>query len=137
MVDGVTTSRHIAQHVRCSAASAYAYASDPTNLSAWAAGLGGPVTELDGRWRVSSPTGDVVLELAPANDFGVLDHTVVLPDGTRIANPLRVIADGDECEVVFTLRRQPGTTDEDFDRDAAAVAQDLRTLARLLEASGG
>ena len=115
---------------------AYAFASDPANLSRWAAGLGGPVSEVGGQWRVSSPDGDVVLELAPVNDFGVLDHTVVLPDGTRIAIPVRVLADGDECEVVFTLRRQPGMSDEDVDRDAAAVAQDLLTLARLLESSG-
>lgn len=127
------TSRHIAQHVRCSAGEAYAFASDPANLSAWAAGLGGPVEQVGGQWRVTSPDGEVVLEFAPANDFGVLDHTVVLPDGTRFANPVRVLADGDECEVVFTLRRRPGMTDEDVDRDAAAVAADLRTLARLLE----
>lgn len=114
---------------------AYAFASDPANLSRWAAGLGGPVVEVDGQWRVPSPAGEVVLEFAPANDFGVLDHTVVLPDGTRVANPVRVLADGDECEVVFTLRRQSWMTDEDFDRDAAAVAQDLRTLGQLLEAT--
>ena len=39
------------------------------------------------------------------------------------------------CEVVFTLRKRPGMTDDDFERDAAAVAQDLTTLKSLLEAS--
>ena len=127
------TSRHIAQHVRCPAAEAYAFARDPANLSAWAAGLGGPAVQVDGQWRVSSPAGEVALEFAPANDLGVLDHTVVLPDGTRVFNPMRVLPDGDDCEVVFTLRRQPEMTAEDFDRDAAAVAQDLLTLQQLLE----
>jgi hypothetical protein len=46
---------------------------------------------------------------------------------------MRVIADGEGCEVVFTLRRQPGMSDEDFERDAAAVLADLGTLKRLLE----
>lgn len=127
------TSRHIAQHVRCSAGVAYAFASDPANLPSWAAGLGGPVTHVDGGWLVSSVEGDVVLEPAPVNDFGVLDHTLVLPNGVRSYNPMRVLADGDECEVVFTLRRQPSMTDEEFDRDAAAVAQDLQTLKQVLE----
>jgi hypothetical protein len=126
-------SLHIAQHVRCPAVVAYAYASDPANLATWAAGLGGPVVQVDGQWRVRSPDGDVVLQLSPANDLGVLDHTVVLPDGTRVDNPLRVLADGDDCDVVFTLRRQPGTTDDEFELDAAAVAKDLRTLRDVLE----
>ena len=128
-----TSSVHISQHIRCSAQEAYAFASDPATLSAWAAGLGGPVTRVDGRWRVSTPAGELLVEFAPTNEHGVLDHTVVLPDGTRVHNPMRVLTDGDECEVVFTLRRQPSMTDAEFARDAAAVAQDLATLRRLLE----
>ncbi len=125
---------HISQSVRCPAQTAYAFARDPANLPAWAAGLGGPFTEVDGQWRRSTPEGDVVLEFVEANDLGVLDHTVVLPDGTSVANPMRVLPDGDDaCEVVFTLRRQAGMTDDDVARDAAAVAQDLLTLKRVLE----
>jgi hypothetical protein len=37
------------------------------------------------------------------------------------------------CEVVFTVRRRPGMTDEQLDADAAAVAADLDTLKRLVE----
>lgn len=128
-----TGSLHIAQHVRCSAGRAYAYARDPANLPVWAAGLGGAIALVDGQWRVPSPDGDVVVEFVHDNDLGVLDHTVVLPDGTSVYNPLRVLPDGDGCEVVFTLRRRPAMSDDDFARDAAAVAQDLRTLQRVLE----
>jgi hypothetical protein len=46
---------------------------------------------------------------------------------------MRVTVDGDGCEIVFTLRRQPGMSDADFDRDAKAVLADLTTLKRLLE----
>jgi hypothetical protein len=35
--------------------------------------------------------------------------------------------------VVFTLRRRPGVTDEEFEADAVAVAADLATLRGLLE----
>ena len=130
-----TSSRHIAQHVRCPAHRAYAFAADPRNLPAWAAGLGGAIEQVDGQWRVPSPAGDVVVTFAPANDYGVLDHTVVLPDGTATYNPLRVIPDGDDCEVVFTLRRRPGMTDDELEQDAAAVTQDLLTLKRILEST--
>ncbi len=126
---------HISQHIRCSAQVAYAFASDPANLSAWAAGLGGPVTEVDGRWRVSTPAGDLLLQFAPTNEHGMLDHTVVLPDGTCVHNPMRVLTGGEGCEIVFTLRRQPAMTDAAFTLDAAAVAQDLGTLQRVLESA--
>ena len=49
-------------------------------------------------------------------------------------NPLRVMVNGAGCEVVFTLRRRPGMSEEDFDRDANAVARDLATLKALVEA---
>ena len=45
--------------------------------------------------------------------------------------------DGEACEVVFTLRRQPSMTDADFAEDAAAVARDLVTLRRVLESARG
>lgn len=78
--------------------------------------------------------GRVSFAFAPRNDFGVLDHDVTLPSGQTVHNPCRVISDGDHCEVVFTLRQRPDMTDEDFARDADAVAADLSTLKSLLEA---
>ena len=81
-----------------------------------------------------SPLGGVTITFAPRNDFGVLDHDVTLTTGETVYNPLRVIRDGDGCEVVFTIRQRPEMTDEDFKRDADAVAKDLATLKSLVEA---
>ena len=111
----------------------YEYASDPANLAEWAPGLGRSVEQVDGQWFVDSSMGRLVVTFAERNDYGVLDHHVTLPSGETFYNPMRVIGDGDECEVVFTLRRQPGMSDADFERDAAAVLADLRTLKLLLE----
>jgi hypothetical protein len=77
--------------------------------------------------------GRVVVAFAARNEFGVLDHNVTLPSGETFYNPMRVTMDGTGCEVVFTLRRQPGTSDEDFKRDADAVFADLITLKRVME----
>ena len=41
-------------------------------------------------------------------------------------------ADGG-CEVVFTLRRQPGMSDDAFEADAIAITTDLATLKGILE----
>ena len=49
---------------------------------------------------------------------------------------MRVLPAGegpDSCELVFTVRRRPGMTDEEFDADASAVEADLQTLKGLLE----
>lgn len=126
-------SRHLAEHVDRSVADVYAYASNPLNIPEWAPGLGTSVEQVDGRWFVETPGGRVELVPAPQNEFGVLDHTVVAPTGESVYNPMRVIADGDGSEVVFTLRRQPGQTDEEFAADEAAVLDDLARLKRILE----
>ena len=126
-------SLHLAVHIEAPAADVYSFALDPVNLPRWAAGLGGSIEQREGRWFADSPMGEVQVTFVPENPYGVLDHDVTLPDGTTVRNPMRVIADDGDCEVVFTLRRAPGTTDEAFDADAAAVRTDLDTLRRLME----
>ncbi|HWS32442.1 MAG TPA: SRPBCC family protein, partial [Actinoplanes sp.] len=64
---------------------------------------------------------------------GILDHHVRLESGETFYNPVRVIADGDACEVVFVVRRVDGVGDDDFERDVRAVTADLAGLKRLLE----
>jgi hypothetical protein len=127
------SSRHLGIAIDRPAADVYAFVSDPRNLPRWAAGLGSSIELIDGRWIADSPMGRVAVAFAEPNDYGVADHRVTLASGETFYNPLRVIADAGACEVVFTLRRQPGMSDEDFDRDARAVATDLATLKRLLE----
>ena len=86
------------------------------------------VALIDGQWVAESPMGRIVVTMAPANDYGVLDHHVALPDGRVFYNPMRVLADDDGCEIVFTLRRQPGVSDEEFNQDAHTVREDLARL---------
>jgi hypothetical protein len=126
-------SRHLAVRIDCPPEVAYAFASDPARLPEWAPGLGTAVERVGDDWFVESGMGRVGIRFAPRNELGVLDHDVTLPSGEVFHNPLRVLRDGDGCEVVFTLRRQDGMSDEEFARDAAAVAADLATLKRLLE----
>jgi hypothetical protein len=64
----------------------------------------------------------------------VLDHDVTLPSGETVHNPMRVLANGDGSEVVFTLYRRPAVSDAEYEADAAAVAADLERLKALLEA---
>jgi hypothetical protein len=126
-------SRYLSEWIDRPAAEVYEYASDPANLPQWALGLGSSVEKVDDQWFVETPEGRVGFAFAARNDYGVLDHYVTLASGEVVYNPMRVIADKNGCEVVFTLRRPPGMSDEDFQADADAVTADLTRLKQMLE----
>ncbi|HEY2553262.1 MAG TPA: SRPBCC family protein [Streptosporangiaceae bacterium] len=127
-------SRYLAERIDRPVGQVYEYAADPAHLPEWAPGLGSSVEQVDGQWLVQTPAGRARIDFVSPNDLGVLDQYVTPPSGETVYVPLRVIADGDGCEVVFTLRRQPGMTDAELDRDEAAVTADLARLKQVLEA---
>jgi hypothetical protein len=126
-------SRHLSVHIDRPLSTVYAFASDPANLPRWAPGLGSSIVQEDGVWFVETPQGRARVTVAPDNPYGVLDQEVVTPSGETVYVPLRVTEDGDGSEVVFTLRRTPGMTDAELERDAALVTADLELLKRVLE----
>ena len=112
----------------------YDFAAKPENMPQWASGLASGLTRDGADWIADGgPIGNVRVRFAAPNDFGVIDHTVTLPDGPVVENALRVVPNGDGAEVMFTLLRQPGMDDAVFERDAAHIARDLDTLKRLME----
>lgn len=114
----------------------YDFASAPENIPLWAPGLGKSLEKVQGEWVAEGPDGPVKVRFAARNGFGVLDHYVVPRPGVEIYIPMRVIANGTGSEVVFTLFRLSGMTDEMFARDAAWVERDLKALKQLLEKEG-
>jgi hypothetical protein len=125
--------KHISVSIDRSPGEVYAFISDGANLAKWAAGLGGTITRDGDQWIAEGPLGKVRVRMAPQNQFGVVDHTVTLPTGATVHNPLRVIANGTGSTVTFTLLRLEGVSDQRFNEDAAAVTKDLATLKALLE----
>ncbi|EKD93797.1 MAG: hypothetical protein ACD_28C00060G0005 [uncultured bacterium] len=111
----------------------YAFASNPENLPSWATGLSGSIAKMNAEWMADSPIGKIKIKLVEKNNFGVLDHDVTLPSGEKFYNPMRVFRNDKGCEVVFTLYRQPGTSDEAFSDDAKTIQRDLKKLKTLLE----
>ncbi len=126
-------SRHVSTVIRRSPAEVYAFAADPDNLPRWAAGLAQSEVRREGdRLVVRSPMGEVTVTFVPPNALGVLDHDVRLPSGEVVHNPVRVVAHPEGAEVVFTVR-QLDLTDDELDRDAATVQEDLVRLRAILE----
>lgn len=128
-------SRHVSRIIHAEPARVYEFAADPANLHLWAAGLAQAETRREGDvLLVASPMGEVRVRFIAANDLGVLDHEVQLPDGSTVNNPVRVLAHPEGAEIVFTVR-QLDLGDQQFAEDVAAVARDLDRLKELMEAA--
>jgi hypothetical protein len=125
---------HVATTIERPADDVYAFVTNPANLPQWAAGLAsGEVTQVGEQLVVDSPMGRVTVRFAPPNPFGIADHEVTLPSGEAVANPFRIIANGDGCDAVFTVRRRPGMSAAEHAADVDAVHADLARLRELLE----
>lgn len=117
----------------------YAFASDMEKLPLWASGLASGIRQENQRWIADSPMGRIEVAMTPRNAFRVLDHDVTLPDGQVVHNAMRVTPAGlgqgtaKGSVVSFVLLRQPGMSDDDYERDAAHIATDLATLKDLVE----
>lgn len=116
-------------------AEVYEFAANPKNLPQWVKSFCLSVKPSGDAWLMETPGGEVGIRFVPANDFGVLDHVVTLPDGQSILNPLRVVDNGAGSEVMFTLFQHQEESDEQFAQDAAMVEADLHALKAVLESS--
>jgi len=128
-------SRTITCSINKPPATVYEFASNPENLPQWVRSFCLSVRKTGDEWPMQTPTGWLGIRFVPPNELGVLDHVVTLPDGQSILNPMRVAANGDGSEVMFTLFQLPGKSDEQFAKDAGMVKADLQTLKAVLEGS--
>jgi len=99
----------------------------------WAAGLGNGFDGSGLEWIAHDPGGNPIrITFTARNPYGVFDHDVHV--GGRIVHvALRVMPNGDGAEVTFLLLQENGMTEEEYQRDAAAVRKDLETLKTILE----
>lgn len=114
------------------AAEVYRYASNPENLPQWLSFVQSICRE-NAHWRAESDLGSMLIDFAPANEFGIIDHKVTLENGDVVLNPMRIIESGNGCQVLFTLCWLPGRSEADFNEDAKAVKADLQTLKKRME----
>ena len=117
-----------------SAAEAYEFLSAPENFPKWASGLAATLRPAGEDWIAETSEGPALVRFSERNGYGVLDHSVTLPRGTTVYVPLRVVEREGGCELVLTLFRPPGMSDERFAADAQWVTRDLDAAKRLLEA---
>jgi hypothetical protein len=111
----------------------YEFLVDPANWNQWAFGLGRNIRRSQDGWMADSDGGVASVQFTPRNSLGVVDHTVIRPSGKSVYVPMRLIANGSGCELLFTLFREPSMSDAQFASAAGFVERDLNGLKRLLE----
>jgi hypothetical protein len=111
----------------------YEFLADPANWNQWAFGLGKNIRRSNDGWIADSDAGIARVHFTPRNSFGVVDHTVIRPSGQRVYVPMRLIVNGNGCELLFTLYREPNMSDVQFSSDAGFVQRDLDGLKKLVE----
>ena len=109
----------------------------PQDFARWASGLSQSPLERDEAdwWKTEGPEGPIRIRFSDHNAFGVMDHYVDIGTGAEIYVPMRIVANGEGAEVLFTLFRQPSMSDEKFAADADWVARDLLALKALTASS--
>jgi len=125
--------RKLSVSIDRAAAEAYEFLSLPENFPKWASGLGASLRRAGADWIAETADGPATVCFTERNSRGVLDHSVKLPRGGSVYVPLRVVANREGCELVLTLFRLPGTSEEKFAADAAWVMRDLQAAKRILE----
>lgn len=113
----------------------YAAVWRPHDFARWASGLSRSrlEEEAEGWWKTEGAEGPIRIRFTAHNPFGVMDHFVDVGNGVKVYVPMRVVANEEGAEVLFTLFRQPGMSDEKFAADAEWVKRDLLALKQLLE----
>lgn len=113
--------------------SVYEYAVNPENFPEWTTSFSLTVRQSGEEWLVETPDGPMGISFAARNEWGVLDHHVRPASGPELYNPMRVIPNGEGCEVHFTLFQHAGMSDGKFAEDSGMVQRDLETLKRRME----
>lgn len=111
----------------------YEFASRPENFPIWVEFMKSMTKESENLWLAETDLGNIKIQFVPKNEFGIIDHLVILPDGSTVNNPMRVIENGQGSEFIFTLFWMPNRTKEEFEQDRQAVKNDLETLKGILE----
>jgi hypothetical protein len=107
----------------------YALIWRPAFFPEWAAGLSDASLRKEGEhWLANGPNGPATIRFSEHNVFGIMDHYVYPPGGEEIYVPLRVVQHGAGAEVMLTLFRLPGMSDEKFEADALLIRSDLSVL---------
>ncbi|MFT4203770.1 MAG: hypothetical protein QM610_07605 [Chitinophagaceae bacterium] len=126
--------KHISITINKPVNEVYQFIVNAENLSKWATGLGGSsIRKINEEWIADSPMGLIKIKFADKNEFGVLDHTITLPNSSKFYVPMRVVSNDGASELIFTSFKLTDMSAEQFENDNNIVKADLEKLKEILE----
>ena len=130
---GILESRTLTISIDCDSKKICKFASNLANLPKWAVTFAKSAKKSKGSWIVETEQGPFKIRMAKKNTFGILDHYVKPQGAPEFLVPMRVVANAQGSEVIFTLFQLPGMTEENFKRDIGLVEKDLNSLKFIME----
>ncbi len=109
------------------------FLADPRNLPRWAVGFARGIRQAGPGWVVLTGAGEVGLRLVTDEQLGVVDFVLSPAPGVEGRAASRVLANGEDCEYVFTQFQAQGMPDDVFAKNVRAVTHELSVLKALLE----
>ena len=126
----------ITQSINCPARDLYNRFWKPESFAEWASGPKSFGLQKDDLgWKfINPPTqAEFRMTFTEYNTLFVMDHTVEVDGKQVVFAPMRVVPNGDGCDVQVTLFRQPCVDDERFEQDQMQIGKDLAALKTLAE----
>ncbi|SFE69604.1 Polyketide cyclase / dehydrase and lipid transport [Bacillus sp. OV194] len=112
----------------------YEYAYNMENFPQWVSFCQSiQKTDEGDAWMMETPYCISEVRVAQKNSFGVLDHRSIPAPGVEICDAMRVIPNGDGCEVFLTGFQMPRMSHEKFSQVITTGQQDLNNLKTVLE----
>ena len=129
----MTESRTVSISIKRRPEEVYEYLADPANFPKWSVFIK-EIRKEGNEWIATTPESTVRIRFTPRNEFRILDHYVTVSPQIQVYVPMRVLANPEnDGEVIFTVFRLPGMSDEQYNDDIGMVLTDLTGLKRVLE----
>lgn len=88
----------------------------------------------DGWWAFTGPWGPAKLKFNEDKQLGILDHQVVDSDAQWNV-PMRVVAKGDDSEVITTIIKPETISDKTFDERMKDIEKIMFSMKEIIEKS--
>jgi hypothetical protein len=112
----------------------FGFLAEPENLPKWAVGFARGIRREGEDWIVQTAHGDVTVRVVADAARGTIDFHMSVAPGVEAVAYSRLVRNGTGAEYVFTQFQVPGMSDNAFNGQRKALAEELAILPILFRA---
>jgi hypothetical protein len=113
---------------------AFGFLAEPENLPKWAVGFARGIRREGDDWIVQTAQGDVTVRVVADEARGTIDFHMTVAPGVDAVAYSRLVRNGTGAEYAFTQFQSPGMSDDVFNGQREALAEELAILPILFRA---